>query len=120
MKTQRTNPGTPWSLHMDRDGTEDFAIICDGEGNDLVRSGFFWQPHDDDEPLPMKLAAAWLMFKAPKLLEALKALAEHANHDCPAQSRSCYFIEALEQANAVIADATRRPPYISRHSNGVS
>ena len=28
---------TPWSLHFDRDGTEDFGIICDAEGNDALR-----------------------------------------------------------------------------------
>jgi hypothetical protein len=120
MTTEKPNPGTPWTLHLDCDGTEDFLIVCDAEGNDLARSEFFWQPEDEDDPVPTKLAAGWLMFKAPKLLDALKALAEHANHDCPAQARSCFFIEALEQANAVIAEATSRPPYISRHGCGVS
>jgi hypothetical protein len=120
VNTKQTHPGTPWSLHLDRDGTEDFLIVCDAEGNDILRSEFFWQPVDDDEPLPVIMAALWLMFKAPKLLVALKALAEHADHDCPAQSRSCHFIEALEQANAVIAEATGRPPYISRHGCSVS
>jgi hypothetical protein len=119
MKAQQATPGTPWSLHLDRDGTEDFLIICDAKGNDILRSEFFWQPDYDDDPLPVTMAAVWLMFKAPKLLESLKALAEHADHDCPAQSRSCYFIKALEQANAIIAEATGRPPYISRHGNGI-
>lgn len=109
----------PWSLHLDRDGTEDFLIICDDEGNDLARSEFFWQPEDNDEPLPRTMAAVWLMFKAPRLLEALKTLAEQANEDCPALARSCHFIEALEHANAVIAEATAKPPYISSWAPGL-
>jgi hypothetical protein len=117
--THHTTTSTPWSLHLDRDGTEDFLIICDPDGNDIVRSDFFWQPQDDDEPLPKTLAAVWLMFKAPRLLEALKSLAEHANHDCPAQARSSSFIEALEHANAVIAEAIGRPPYIRRCGPGL-
>jgi hypothetical protein len=118
--THQNNTGTPWSLHLDRDGTEDFLIICDNEGNDLARSGFFWQPEDDDDPLPMSMAAMWLMFKAPRLLEALNTLAEQADHDCPAQARSFYFIDALERARNVIAEATARPPYISRWGNGLA
>jgi len=116
--TRQTNPGTPWTLHIDRDGTEDFAIIC-SDGNDLVRSEFFWQPAEDNEPVPTPLAAVWLMFAAPKLLKALKALAEQADYDCPAQSRSCQFFEAMEQANAAIAEATARPPYIRRGGPGL-
>jgi hypothetical protein len=119
MKTQQTNPGTPWSLHLDRDGTEDFLIVCDPEGNDIVRSEFFWQPESDDEPLPMAMTAVWLMFKAQRLLAALKTLAEQADHDCPAHARSCYFIDALEQANAVIDEATARPPYIRKCGPGL-
>jgi hypothetical protein len=117
--TEQNYTRTPWSLHLDRDGTEDFLIICDNEGNDLARSEFFWQPEDDDEPLPRTMAAVWLMFKAPRLLEALKTLAEQADHDCPAQARSYLFIEALEHANALIAEATARPPYISRWAQGL-
>jgi hypothetical protein len=117
--TLQTNIGTPWSLHLDRDGTEDFLIICDDDGNDLARSEFFWQPEGQDDHFPTVLTAVWLMFKAPRLLEALKALAEQANHDCPPQARSCYFIEALEHAKAVIAEATARPPYISRLGRGL-
>jgi hypothetical protein len=120
MTTEMTNPRTPWTLHLDRDGTEDFLIVCDAEGHNLARSEFFWQPEDENDAVPTPLAAMWLMFKSPKLLDALKALAEHAGHDCPAQARSCFLIEALEQATAVIADATSRPPYISRHGRGVS
>jgi aminoglycoside phosphotransferase len=45
---------------------------------------------------------------APALLRALKELAEQADEDCPAEYRSRHFAAALEQANAVIAEATGR------------
>lgn len=45
---------------------------------------------------------------APRLLEALRDLAEQADEDCPAEYRSRHFTEALEQANTVIAQATGR------------
>lgn len=117
--TQHNDLNTPWTLHLDRDGTEDFLIVVDAKGYELARSDFFWQPEEDDEPVPPPLAAVWQMFHAPKLLAALKTLAEQANLDCPAQSRSCDFIEALELANALIAKATGRPPYIRRSGPGV-
>jgi hypothetical protein len=59
------------------------------------------------------------MFKAPRLLQALRVLAQQADEDCPAHARSCHFIEALEHANDVIAEATGRPPYISRWGSGL-
>ena len=62
----------PWSLHFDRDGTEDIAIICDADGEELVRSRRFWLPEGDD-PVPSILAAMHLMAVAPKLLLAAKA-----------------------------------------------
>lgn len=118
--TKLTESGTPWTLHLDRDGTEDFLVICDAEGHDIVRSSFFWQPYSEDDNLPATLTAVWLMFKAPRLLQALRVLAQQADEDCPAHARSCHFIEALEHANDVIAEATGRPPYISRWGSGVS
>jgi hypothetical protein len=63
---------TPWSLHFDRDGTEDVAIICDCNGADLVHSRQFWLPEGDD-PTPPTLAAVQLMAVAPKLLITAKA-----------------------------------------------
>ena len=108
MTTPRPNPGTPWKLHLDRDGTEDFLTIASTEGHDLVRSEFFWMPENDD-PVPTTLAAVWLMFHAPELLEALKILAEQAHRDCPAQARSTDFIEALDRATRLIAGVTECP-----------
>lgn len=63
----------PWTLHFDRDGTEDVAIICDAEGSELVTSRHFWLPEGDDQT-PPTLAALRLMASAPKLLEALQWL----------------------------------------------
>jgi hypothetical protein len=77
---------TPWSLHFDRDGTEDFGIICDAGGNDLVASflpgtriadktfetGTFWLPEYDHEPIPVRVRQMRVMTAAPKLLAMLK------------------------------------------------
>ncbi|HEV8059422.1 MAG TPA: hypothetical protein VGP68_06100, partial [Gemmataceae bacterium] len=67
------NLGTPWTLHFDREGTEDVAIICDDDGEDLVRSRQFWLPEGHDV-VPTTLAAMWLMAAAPKLAAALASL----------------------------------------------
>jgi len=105
--TQQSEINGPWSLHFDRDGTEDIAIIGDADGEDLVRSRHFWLPEGDDEVSPT-LAAMRVMVAAPKLLEALQALAEQADQDCPGEYRSRHFDDALELANTVIAEATGR------------
>jgi hypothetical protein len=104
---QQTNLSTPWSLHFDRDGTEDIAIICDADGDNLARSRHFWLPEGDD-PVPPTLAAMRLMVIAPKLLEALTALAYQADQHCPNEYRGRLFSDALEQANTVIAQAAGR------------
>lgn len=70
---QQNEINGPWSLHFDRDGTEDIAIICDADGEELVRSRHFWLPEGDD-PAPPTLAAMRVMVTAPKLLEALDYL----------------------------------------------
>jgi len=61
----------PWSLHFDRDGTEDVAVICDGDGNDLLTSRHFWLLEKDD-PVPPTLAFVRVAAVAPKLLNALE------------------------------------------------
>ena len=66
---------TPWSLHFDRDGTEDVAIVCDAELNDLARSRHFWLPEEHD-PIPKTLIAIRMMTAAPDLFEALEFLLE--------------------------------------------
>jgi hypothetical protein len=70
--TQEKDLNTPWSLHFERDGTEDVAFIRDTNGEELVRSRHFWLPEGDD-PTPPTLAAMRLMVAAPRLLEAAKA-----------------------------------------------
>lgn len=104
---QQNEINGPWSLHFDRDGTEDIAIICDADGEELVRSRHFWLP-EGDAPIPPTLASTRVMVTAPKLLEALKALAEQSDEDCPVEYRSRQFCDALEQANTVIAEASGR------------
>ena len=47
-----------------------------------------------------------VMHTGQKLLAALKALAEQADEDCPAEYRTRHFTDALEQAHAAIAEAT--------------
>jgi len=44
--TKQTEPGTPWTLHLDRDGTEDFLIVRDTGGSSLpavTSSGSPWK-----------------------------------------------------------------------------
>ena len=66
---------TPWTLHFDRNGTEDIAVICNAEMDDLATSREFWLPEGDD-PTPTTLAAFRLMTAAPDLLNALSYLLE--------------------------------------------
>lgn len=107
MTTQSTELNTPWSLHFDRDGTEDIAVILNADGEDLAYSRPFWLPEEDD-PIPPTLAAIRLMAVAPKLLEALHDLAEQVDQDCPTEYRSRHLSHALEHVSDVIAEATGR------------
>lgn len=68
-----TDITTPWTLHFDRDGTEDVATIRDADGDVLVTSRQFWLPEGDD-PVPPTLAAVRLMTAAPKLLKVANEL----------------------------------------------
>ena len=94
--TQSNNLYAPWSLQLDRDGTEDIGIICDSDGDDLVCSRHFWLPEEGD-PVPSTLAALRLMTAAPKLLAAayatLTALELVLEVDDPA-TLAQYFREA--------------------------
>ena len=75
MTTNQPELKTPWHCFFDRDGTEDFAIIRDAVGNDLVRSEHFWLPEAHD-PIPQVLAAVRAMTAAPELIDALDLLLE--------------------------------------------
>jgi hypothetical protein len=113
-----TNPlinfATPWSLHFDRDGTEDYGIICDADGNDLVAShlpqsnvarladrpfgtGCFWLPENEDDEMPLLARQMQLMTAAPKLLAMLRVAIVSA--DAEKQ-------EWLKEAGEAIAEAT--------------
>ena len=119
-KKQRTsrkpNPlGTPWHLIFDRDGTEDYGVIIDTEGNDLVAShlpfttmprwkdrdfgdGCFWLPYSDsDEPTPVLVRQMQVMATAPKLLAMLKMAVAASD---PAKDTW------VKEAREVIAEAT--------------
>ena len=82
MTNQQTDLSTPWSLHFDRDGTEDYGIICDAEGNDIVAShlperqegygNVFWLPEKESDPVPLAVRQMQVMTAAPKLLHMLK------------------------------------------------
>ena len=107
--TQQTDLKAPWSLHFDRDGTEDVAIIRDSDGEALVRSRHFWLLEGND-PIPPTLAAVQLMAVAPKLLMAAKAtltaLELILEVDDPAScTRADWKIDPLETLRAVIAEA---------------
>lgn len=67
--TQPLELDAPWSLHFERDGTEDLAVIYDGYGDLLVMSRPFWLPEGKD-PTPATLASVQVMAVAPQLLVA--------------------------------------------------
>ena len=104
--TTQTDINAPWSLHFDRDGTEDIAIICDGDGNDLAHSRHFWLPEDGD-PIPPTLASMRVMAAAPRLLASLITCANLlADYDESDGEEG----EAYREALAAINEATGKAP----------
>jgi hypothetical protein len=107
---------TPWTLHFDRDGTEDIAIIRDAHDEELVRSRPFWLPGNND-PVPPTLAAVRAMKAAPKLYRALTYLLEQTvDQDLK------YGITLTEgeetartQAQAALAEANGENPEPGKH-----
>ncbi|WP_422927475.1 hypothetical protein [Singulisphaera sp. PoT] len=89
MKT-REKFNTPWNMRIERDGTEDVAVILDAGGDELLRSRPFWMP-GGDEPVPPTLAAMRLILAAPKLLAALEGVIVHAEGEahCPESLMDC-------------------------------
>jgi hypothetical protein len=63
---------TPWTIRMDRNGTEDIASICDSFGFEIVRSRAFWRP-TEDHIRSETWDAVRLMHAAPRLYHALLA-----------------------------------------------
>jgi len=107
--TQEKDLRSPWSLHFDRDGTEDIAIICDADGDELACSRHFWLPEGDD-PVPATLAAMQLMAVAPKLLSAaratLTALELILEVDDPASNtKADWQLDPIATLRAVIIEA---------------
>lgn len=104
MTTHTTDYFAPWSLHFDRDGTEDIAVILEADGEELAYSRPFWLPEEND-PVPPTLVAMQLMIAAPKLLTALiecaRLLADH--DECEGEEGDAY-----REAMAAITEATRR------------
>ena len=118
------NPlNAPWTLHFDRDGTEDYGIICGADGRDIAAShmpssrigertfhtGTFWLPESDDEETPLLVRQLQLMTAAPKLLTALQALIA-ASGELPIGLLSGSFFEAFQQAKFAITEVEGREP----------
>jgi len=111
-----TLESTPWSLHFDRDGTEDFGVILDADGEELVRSREFWLPEKDD-PIPPTLAALYVMHAAPRLLEALiraEFLLRRIHQGDGQALRNAK--QAADQARLAIIQAEPRHEFPSTHT----
>lgn len=84
MTLQTTDYFAPWNLDFDQDGTEDFGIIRDANGQMIAAShlpstriarqtyetGTFWLPEKGDAK-PLLLRQLRLMIAAPTLLAAV-------------------------------------------------
>ena len=100
--SRKPNPlYTPWRLYFDRDGTEDYGIICDSEGRRIVAShvcgddewdeGTFWLPEEEGDATPLLVDQMKLMAAAPKLLGMLKlavAVADPGKHNWVKEARA--------------------------------
>jgi hypothetical protein len=97
--TNRFN--TLWNLHFERDGTEDVAVICDADGDELVRSRPFWLP-DPGDPSPPTLHALQLMAHAPRLLSSLERLLNQIDLDFPPEVMGAKLSATLGEARSVL------------------
>ena len=103
-RTASADLDAPWSLRFDRDGTEDFAVICDADGDDLLTSRTFWLPEKDD-PVPPTLAFVHLAATAPKLLAACRMVVDRwEKGDLAEAARACQaaIIEAETHAEPTL------------------
>ncbi len=96
----------PWSLRFERDGTEDFAVLCDADDGELVRSREFWLP-GAGEPEPPTLAAMRLIQAAPVLIAACRmVVARWARGDLAEAARACQSAVELATAGGPPWDVT--------------
>ena len=95
-----------WSLRFERDGTEDIAVIRDGDDDELVRSRHFWLPNGDD-PEPPTLAAMRLIRAAPALLTGCRMVIDRWElGDLAEAARACQSAVGLATANGPHWDIT--------------
>jgi hypothetical protein len=117
-----TDFNAPWSLHFDRDGTEDYGIIRDSHGNELVAShlpstrigdrtfetGTFWLPEYEGDTVPLRVRQMQLMKASPRLLQAAEcALADLEGimpEIEPSGDRTHPGWETIKELQAAIAD----------------
>lgn len=79
----------PWTLHFDRDGTEDVAVIRDADHEDLVTSCHLWRP-DAGDPVPPTPAAVAAMAAAPQRLAACRMVVDRGERgDLAEAARAC-------------------------------
>ncbi|HMP01723.1 MAG TPA: hypothetical protein PKC45_04395 [Gemmatales bacterium] len=108
MNTQPTHLCTQWTLHFDRDGTEDYGTIYDAEGDPIVTSHqcqTCWLPECKEDEVPALLRQMQMMVTAPRLLNALIECARLlADHDEAEGEEGDAYREAL----SAIAEATGR------------
>jgi hypothetical protein len=111
--TQETNLNAPWSLHFDRDGTENTGYITDAEGNVIASShlpGWLPETQDDYLAMPTLFYQLKLMAAAPKLLnackQALAAMEASLENDDPlAPNQIEWEAEPLSTLRAAITEA---------------
>lgn len=108
----------PWTLAFGRDGTEDYGVISDATGNEIVASHLpgvregrtCWLPEEDGEEVPTLVHQLRVMTAAPKLLAACK-LARKAMEkamgadDAQASTRIEWEAEPMRTLRAAIAEA---------------
>jgi hypothetical protein len=108
MNTESRQLCTPWALHFDRDGTEDFGTIYDAGGAPIVTSlhcRTSWLPEGENDEVPALVRQMQLIVTAPRLLHALiecaRLLADHDEDDGEEG-------DAYREAFATIYEATGR------------
>ncbi|MBP3955455.1 hypothetical protein J8F10_09190 [Gemmata sp. G18] len=96
-----------WTLygHLPEGGVEAIGDFATREHAEQVFQRITGIPFADTKSVRNRLR---VMHAGQSLLESLQSLAEHADEDCPHGYRSRHLVEALVEANEVIAEATGR------------